>query len=204
MTRRPTADSIFTSTLTRNSYANQTRGRCFIEYPAIPCANTVSMRRIEDPQPPGNVSVSFALLCFISHTLEEKTQVGRVDFEVLIVSIAQQFAVAEGIGPVRSAVAHIDRTGERFFLRRRQWFPVAVQPLGQVGFVVATTVVQRFDDSEKPVQAFEAVGVTGFENISMQDDRRLAPASGEVSERGFRPPHPPVVGGEEEVGAGGV
>src|SRR6266480_5571406 len=163
MTRRPTAASIFTSTLTRNSYANRTRGRCFIEYPAIPFPNIASMRRIEDSQLPGNVSVSFALLCFIGHTLEEKAQVGRIDFEVLIVSIAQQFAVAEGIGPVRSAVAHIDRTGERFFLRRRQRFPVAVQPLGQVGFVVATAIILSFDDSEKPVQAFEAVGVTGFE-----------------------------------------
>src|SRR5439155_22010052 len=101
--------------------------------------------RLKDSQPPRNVAVGFSTFGFVRDALEEETQIDRINFKVLIESVPQQLAVAEGVGPMRAGIADVDRTGERFFFRRRERFTFAVEPVGQIGLVVTSALVLPLD-----------------------------------------------------------
>src|SRR5438093_904854 len=75
-------------------------------------------RRFQDSQPPRNFAVRFSRLLRVAYALEQETQVRWIDFHFFIDAIAEEFAVAERIRPMRGGVSRVGQSRERLLLRR--------------------------------------------------------------------------------------
>src|SRR5262245_49925652 len=67
----------------------------------------------QDAQAPWDFAILLPLHRFVRDPLEQKTQVRRVHFQLLVGPIAKYLAVAERVRPARSRFANIDPAGKQ-------------------------------------------------------------------------------------------
>ena len=108
--------------------------------------------------------------------------------------------MADVVGPGLDAGSRADvlPAGQRLVRGVGHRCPGTVQPVGQVGLVIAPAVL--FDDRQILAGALEPVGVAGLEYLGLQGKLAVAETLWKIGQVGPEPPHLSVQAGEEQVG----
>ena len=93
--------------------------------------------------------------------MKQHLQIAGIDFQFLIEARADQLAVADVVRP-GFVLYHVFKGGKRLFARVGQTFPLVIESIGDVRFVVAARVALSLDDGEFPVAERRQAIALGF------------------------------------------
>ncbi len=156
--------------------------------------------RRKHADPPLKLAVPLPGLVFLQHALENEFQFTGIDRQRLIVSVTNQFAVADIVGPRLDPLGRADilQTGERSLGSVCHGDPLAVQAVGDVGLVVPPAIL--FNDCQVFVPALEPVGMACLEDLRREGNLTMVKTFWEIFQLSPQSPHLAVQTGEEKVG----
>jgi hypothetical protein len=94
----------------------------------------------QQAQAPGDLAIGFASPLLVQNPLEEEAEVVWLYFQVFVHAAAEEFAVADAVSPSDAGVLDVLHAGKRPVPLSSQGRPRALEPIGQIRFVISPAV----------------------------------------------------------------